>query len=133
MKFCEKVKMLREKAGLTQKQLAEEIGVSLRTVTNYENGSRYPKQRGIYGRLSSLLGVEINYLLTEDEEFLLSVSENFGEKSADKANKILLETKALFAGGELSEEDARAFIDEIQRCYLDSKERARKYSSKKSK
>ena len=45
MKFCEKVKEARTKAGLKQDDLAKAIGVSLRTISNYEAGTRYPKKR----------------------------------------------------------------------------------------
>lgn len=44
MKFCEKVKEARTKAGLKQDEFAKAIGVSLRTVSNYEAGTRYPKR-----------------------------------------------------------------------------------------
>lgn len=42
--FAERLKGLREEAGLTQKELAEIIGVTRPTMTNYENGDRYPKK-----------------------------------------------------------------------------------------
>ena len=37
----------------------------------------------------------------------------------------------MFAGGELSDEDKTAFMDEIQSLYLDSKKRAKKFTPKK--
>lgn len=37
----------------------------------------------------------------------------------------------MFAGGELSDEDKTAFMDEIQMLYLDSKKRAKKFTPKK--
>ena len=45
MKFCEKLKEARTRAGLKQEELAKALGVSLRTITNYESGERYPKKR----------------------------------------------------------------------------------------
>ena len=36
MKFCDKVKKERREKGLTQQQFADMLGVSLRTITNYE-------------------------------------------------------------------------------------------------
>lgn len=44
MKFCEKLKEARTRAGLKQEELAKALGVSLRTITNYESGERYPKK-----------------------------------------------------------------------------------------
>lgn len=38
-----KIKAAREKAGLTQKQLAEKLGIPLPTVIAWENNQRTPK------------------------------------------------------------------------------------------
>ena len=43
MKVNEKIKDARKAAGLTQKQLAEKLGVSAAMVAQYENGHRLPK------------------------------------------------------------------------------------------
>lgn len=60
MKFCDKVKKERRAKGLTQQQFADMLGVSLRTITNYEKGESYPKQREIYGKMAEILGIDIN-------------------------------------------------------------------------
>ena len=44
MRFCEKLKEARTKAGLKQEELAKALGVSLRTITNYESGECYPRK-----------------------------------------------------------------------------------------
>ena len=76
--------------------------------------------------------MDVNYFLTEDEAFLQSVSELYGKRGLDRANALLEETSALFAGGELSVSDKRAFAMEMQAIFLDSKERAKtKYTPKK--
>lgn len=36
------VKKLREKLGLTQEQLAQEVGVTFSTINHWENGKRQP-------------------------------------------------------------------------------------------
>lgn len=41
--FPSLVKAIREKRGLTQEQLAREIGVSFSTVNTWENGHRKPQ------------------------------------------------------------------------------------------
>ena len=61
MKFCEKVKEARTKAGLKQDEFAKAIGVSLRTVSNYEAGTRYPKKRETYYKMAEVLKVDVNY------------------------------------------------------------------------
>lgn len=66
MRFCEKLKEARTKAGLKQEELAKALGVSLRTITNYESGECYPRKRDIYHKLAELFHTEENYFLNED-------------------------------------------------------------------
>jgi DNA-binding XRE family transcriptional regulator len=80
MRFCEKLKDARTKAGMKQEELAKALGVSLRTITNYESGECYPRKRDIYHKLAELFHTEENYFLNEDEEFLLSAAEKYGAK-----------------------------------------------------
>ena len=63
MRFCEKLKEARTKAGLKQEELAKALGVSLRTITNYESGECYPRKRDIYHKLAELFHTEENWLM----------------------------------------------------------------------
>ena len=63
MKFCEKIREARKNAGLKQDEFAKAIGVSLRTVSNYESGERYPKKRETYYKIAEVLKVDVNYLI----------------------------------------------------------------------
>lgn len=130
MKFGEKVRRLRREAGLTQSQLAAQAKLGLRTVISYEKGESYPKKRSVYDDLAAIFGVDVNYLRTEDEEFLTVAAERYGAAGQRGARNALEQAKVAFAGGELSEEDRVAFMLEIQKLYLESKEIAReKFSS----
>ena len=40
--FGEKVKLLRKERNLTQKQLADMLGVVVSAISSYESGARYP-------------------------------------------------------------------------------------------
>ena len=131
MKFSEKLRRARINAGLTQSQLANELGVSLRTVTNYETGDRYPKKRELYKKMAEVLGVEVNYLLTEDEDFIADAGEKYGVKGARQAQELLSEVTGLFAGGCLAQEDMDEMMRAIQDAYWIAKEKNRKYSPKK--
>jgi len=131
MKFGDKVKELRQQIDLTQEELAKKIGVSPRTIFAYENGETYPRRREIYNSLAELFGVEMNYLLTEDEEFISEAAVQHGLRGEQQARKIIVQTQALFAGGDLSDEDQLAFLHEMQAIYFDSKERAKKFTPKK--
>ena len=116
---------------MTQTALGEAVGAALRTVRGWEMEGRYPKSREIYQKLADVLGCDISYLMSEEEEFLLGVKEEFGSRGAAQARSILEQTSALFAGGTLSEEDQLQFVMDIQTLFLDSKKKARKYAPKK--
>lgn len=133
MKFSEKVKVLRTDAGLTQQEFANAIGVSLRTVTNYETGSRYPKKRELYAKMAEVLGADINYLLTEDEEFITKASAQYGDRGARQAQELLAGVSGLFAGGEMAEEDMDEMMLAIQEAYWKAKKKNRKFAPKKYK
>ena len=131
MKFCDKLKNARQKTGLNQSAFAKALGVSLRTVTNYESGESYPKKRELYGKMAEILKVDINYLLTEDEEFVIDAGEKYGNKGAAQAKQLLNEVQGLFAGGTMDEEDMDEMMRAIQDAYWIAKEKNRKYSRKK--
>ena len=131
MTFGEKVKTLRKTKDMSQTQLAQSIGVSLRTVGGWEKEGRYPKQHELYQKLADTLGCDVSYLMTEEESFITEATEQYGSRGAKQAQQILEQAAAMFAGGELSDEDKTAFMDEIQMLYLDSKRRAKKFTPKK--
>lgn len=47
MEFKEKIKVVREKTGYSQEQLARELGVSFATINRWENGKTEPRQMAI--------------------------------------------------------------------------------------
>ena len=69
---------------------------------SYETEGRYPRNREAYSRLAQFLGVETNYLLTEDEEFVSQAAEQYGSRGRRQAEALVSELSGLFAGGELS-------------------------------
>ena len=131
MKFADKLKALRTQKGITQKECAEAIGVTVRTYMSYENDGRYPRTRGVYQKLAELFGVETNYLLTEDEEFVTEASEQYGSRGRRQAEALLTEMSGLFAGGELSESDRDAIMIAMQRMYFECKKENKKYTPHK--
>ena len=99
MRFGEKLRDLRKGKGMTQTDLAKEIGVSLRTIISYENSNSYPKQREVYFKLAAFFNVDINYLLTEDEEFITKANTKYGNRGARQAEDLVAEIGGLFSGG----------------------------------
>ena len=131
MTFGEKIKNLIKSKNLNQTQLANAIGVSLRTIRGWEIEGRYPKQHELYQKLADVLGCDVSYLMTEEDAFVTEAAEQYGSRGAKQAQQILEQAAAMFAGGELSDDDKTAFMDEIQMLYLDSKKRAKKFTPKK--
>lgn len=62
VKFGERVKQLRQSAGMTQEQLAERIWVSKATISNYELSERNPSPEIII-KIARVFGVSTDYLL----------------------------------------------------------------------
>ena len=121
MTFNEKLKKARKNKSLTQAELAEKIGVTARSVQNYELGARYPK-RDILARICKVLGVRIETLVGSDD-FLGIVEAEDGAKGVASAKEMLSCAGALFAGGELSEEDKDKVMLALQKIYWKEKEK----------
>ena len=131
MTFGEKVKNERNRLGLNQDELAKKIGVTRRVIRSYENHSSRPRGTERYKKLAEALGVNINYLLSEDEAFIADVEDNYGHRGAKQAKELLAEVTGLFAGGEMADEDMREMVDAIQEAYLIAKKNNKKYTPKK--
>ena len=131
MKFGEKLRELRKEKDMTQAQLAEKAGLSLRTMVSYEKGTCYPKRRETYKVLADVLGTNETYLRNEDEEFVADAAERYGRNGRRQAQTIVSEVGALFAGGELSDKDKDAVMQALQKAYWDAKVDNVKYTPKK--
>lgn len=121
MTFGEKVKFLRKQHKYTQQELADKLGVSLRTITNYESGDRYPQRREIYLTLGEILNVNPNYLIIEEDK-TNDIEKSPLENINVDAKRIISEVNALFAGGQLSSKDKDAVMRALQEAYWDTKE-----------
>lgn len=131
MKFGEKVAECRKKEKMTQQELGALLGISKRSIINYEVNGGYPKKREVYAKLAEIFHHDINYFLTEEEELVTQATEEYGAKGAREAKRILEQTSALFAGGDLDESDRRAFFEAMNEIYFDAKKKAKKYTPKK--
>lgn len=77
MELGQKLKEARTKAGMKQEGLAQRIGVSRQTVSNWENNRSYPDIASLM-KLSDLYGLSLDALLKEDRK----VQEHFENKAA---------------------------------------------------
>lgn len=141
MTFAEKVKKARIERGLTQTDLAEKIGVSLRTITSYERDNIQPRPKTL-AKLAEAFGVSTKYLADEDcdnptegierDPYIAEAREKFGGRGAFDVEELLDANKSLFAGGEISEEQKDAYFQAIMAAYLACKEEAKKKFGRKS-
>ena len=85
--FGDKLKELRVKSGLTQSELAEKSGVTVASLSRWENGTRSPRQIDVE-KITSALGVSVSYLMGETDDpkrftTILGEAGNFWEKIRD--------------------------------------------------
>ena len=130
MTLGNKIKQLRNEHNMTQPDLANKLGVTVRTVAYYENDERQPKKDTIL-KICELFKVSTDYLLSESDAFLLEAESKYGVRGKKKAESFINETALLFAGGELSEEDQDKVFKAITEIYWLSKEKNKKYIPKK--
>ena len=134
MTFAEKFKEERVKKELTQQQVADSLGITRKMITLYEKGTSLPRTREAYKMIADFFGVDVNYLLTEDEDFVVQASEKYGARGKKQAQDLVDGISGLFAGGTLSEQDKDAVMKALQDIYWDSKARnVEKYTPKKYK
>ncbi len=131
MVFKEKLREMRRAAGLSQAELARRVGVTERTIQNYEMGSRKPQQMDIVRRLAEELGCPMEYLLGTADSHVVAAYERGGAAAARDVEALVSEISGLFAGGRLEEEEKDAIMAALTRAYWDAKEDNHKYAPRR--
>ena len=67
MEFSERLKDLRQQAGLTQVDVAEELGISQPAYASWERGAKKPTQENLV-KIAQILNVSVDYLVGNSEE-----------------------------------------------------------------
>lgn len=62
IKFSERIRELRQEKGMKQREMADILGVKLRSYQNYEGGDRRPDYEGLVA-LADYFDVTTDYLL----------------------------------------------------------------------
>ena len=133
--FSEKVKHARSELGLTQAELGEAAGVSLRTILDYEKGKKVPRQSTLL-KLAAALKVSSRFLSddtcdnpVEDigkDSYIMEARRNYGARGGREIDALLNESVALFAGGDIPQEEKDRFFEALMTAYVNSKEEAKK-------
>ena len=138
--FGEKVKEARISLGIPQTQLAKEIGVTPRSVQAYEKGEKKPRQ-AMMAKLAKALKVSVRFLNDDEcrdpvadiekDNYIEDARARYGSRGARDAAALLAENAALFAGGELSQDQKDAFFQAVMTAYVTCREEAKaKYGKK---
>ncbi len=114
MTFGQKIKHLRTKANLTQKELAEKMNVTFQTISKWESDTNEPDIESIR-RLSNVLGCSIEYLFNqEDEEEKIQPKEEEIPKEEEKKEEIIpapiVETTAIEPNKEEKKEEEHPLL-----------------------
>lgn len=67
MEFSERLKNLRKQAGLTQVDVAGELGISQQAYASWERGVKRPTQENLV-KIAQILNVSVDYLVGNSEE-----------------------------------------------------------------
>lgn len=126
MKFNEKLDILLCRNNIKRVEFAEKVGITYRAFAYYMSDTRRPR-RGVLERIAKELKVTPEFLLddskeldlTREEHFLRSISSN--GKDPAEASKLLAQSKGLFAGNSLSDEDKQALMSCLTEIYEDSR------------
>lgn len=132
MLFGDRLRKLREKAGLTQAELGQIIGASDRVVGYYESNDRFPKKPETLQKISEVFQVSVDVLVGNDGSFIQSSVQQFGYTGGRQAKEVLNDVQTLFAGGQLPEDDQEEFFRLITEMYFEAKKSNKKYGRKKN-
>ena len=114
-KFHEKLKVLRKKKGLTQQQIADEIGVNRGSYSNWEKGKREPSFENL-SMLACIFDVSIDFLLSENLEIS---KETYLKLKEEKKNLFSVRLKELRLQHGFSQEELAEQIGIKQNSYSD--------------
>ena len=130
----EKIRESRTHLGLTQTELADKIGVTLRTITKYEKQGVMPRGVNLQ-RLAEVLGVSTAYLSNdeivdpnyglEEAPYIESARAAYGRKGATDVEQLLTRVLSLLVEMSLSRIRSFSSKQSLRRILLISSEPAR--------
>lgn len=130
MELKDRIAGIRKYKGLTQAELANKIGMTTRAIQNYESGNRIPKS-AVLEKIAKGLGVTIDDLASEDDKFVIQATEQYGSRGKVDAQQLIENANALFAGGDITEEDKTYVMEALQEAYWRAKIKNKRHIPKK--
>lgn len=126
MKLNEKLEYLLARKRVSKTEFAQSVGITYRAFFYYLTGERKPR-KDILRRIADNLDVTAEFLADDNAELELTADERFiktlldSGKSSAGAIKFFEESKGLFAGNSISDEDKEFLIKCLNEIYLDSR------------
>ena len=141
--ISEKIRARRIEMQLTQTELAQKAGITMRTVSKYETGAANPRGLNLH-RLSEVLGLSEAYLTSpeiedpayglEEAPYVSEVRSAYGRKAGADMQQLLEGVQAMFAGGSTPQEDKDLFFQAVMQAYMETKKDAQeRFTPKKYK
>jgi transcriptional regulator with XRE-family HTH domain len=122
MEFGEKIKLLRTQKKMSQQTLADKAGISLRSVQNYESGTRHPSNVIIIKDIAAILDTTYDYLLDDKSQYVLDAAERGGMQAALDVDRLISDIQGAFAGGEMSQQDKDKLMRAVNEIYWETKD-----------
>lgn len=103
MSIAKNIKELRKEAGLTQRGLAQETGIPLKSIINYENGLREPNSKAM-AALERYFGVSGEYLRGELDRDIFMANSKANQQELDQAILAMTRFKAEYGISDQAEQ-----------------------------
>lgn len=117
MKFKDRLKELRIRAGLSQADLAKAIGLSKSAVSMYERGERFPDQDTL-DFICDLFNVDMNYITGKDNGSMYYLDPEAAQAAKEMYERP--ELKVLFdASRNVTKEDILSVANILERLKKD--------------
>lgn len=114
-----RIKEARERAGLTQEELAKRVGVTGSAITNYEKETSHPKEAIMYALIDEL-GVDANYLFQDcvkiknSSDTIENVSEEQDIELVEYLRKALIPLGLINDGEDITDSQRRILLAACQ-------------------
>lgn len=131
MKMNEKIEIVLSRKRIRKSEFARSIGITYRAFANYMSGARTPRAATLE-KIADELQLTPEFLKDDSQELELTIEERFirkvsaNENDKAQAAQFLAQSRGLFAGNSLSEDDKEALF----RCLWDIYEDSRRSSGK---
>lgn len=118
----DRIRRLREQKGLTQKELAELVGVGTHSLSRYENNLRNPSPE-IISRLAKALDTTSDYLISAYIPEKYSDDNAIKEHDINEYDEFIKKASAFFMDDKVADADKEALFRDISELFWKSRDK----------